>query len=74
VNVFKWSSRGGPVHLIDLDERQLQEGQVYVQQLRAATVGHDGNWGKITTSTPSLLKSILQDSWLVIEVRAGLER
>lgn len=68
MNVSKWSSRGGPVYLVDLDERQLQEGRLYIQQLRTATVGHDGNWGDITTSSPDLLKPILQDAWLVIEV------
>ena len=64
----KWSSRGRPVHLVDLEERQLQDGRRYVQQLRAASVGHDGNWGDLTTSHPNMLKSKLQDAWLVIEV------
>jgi hypothetical protein len=53
---------------VDQKEEQLQEGRLYVQQLRATAPNHDGNWGDITTSGSNSLKQILQDAWLVIEV------
>ncbi|KAJ5781068.1 hypothetical protein N7457_006228 [Penicillium paradoxum] len=62
-----WSSRGGTVRLVDLQEQQLQDGLKYVDQLRADTKDHDGNWGKIETSHPDQLQSTLQDAWLVVE-------
>lgn len=67
--MLKWSSRGGTVRLVDLQEQQLQDGLKYVEQLRADTTDHEGDWGKIETSQPSSLKSTLQDAWLVVEVR-----
>lgn len=66
----QWSSRGGTVHLVDLQELQLQDGVAYVQQLRAEAGNHDGlNWGEIKTSTPDSLQKTLKDAWLVVEVR-----
>jgi 3-hydroxyacyl-CoA dehydrogenase len=67
-NLSKWSSRGGTVRLIDLQEQQLQDGLKYVDQLRAETKDHVGDWGKIETSHPSSLESTLKDAWLVVEV------
>lgn len=67
--LLKWSSRGGTVRLVDLQEKQLQDGLKYVEQLRAETKDHDGNWGKIETCQPSSLQSALEDAWLVVEVR-----
>ncbi|KAJ6084303.1 hypothetical protein N7486_011103 [Penicillium sp. IBT 16267x] len=64
---YMWSSRGGPVSLVDLNEQQLQDGLQYVQQLRAATADHDGNWGEVKVSTPASLESTLKDAWLVVE-------
>lgn len=69
VNLLKWSSQGGTVRLVDLQEQQLQDGLKYVEQLRADATDHEGEWGKIETSQPSSLKSTLQDAWLVVEVR-----
>lgn len=68
VNLLKWSSQGGTVRLVDLQEQQLQDGLKYVEQLRADATDHEGEWGKIETSQPSSLKSTLQDAWLVVEV------
>ncbi|KAJ5124825.1 uncharacterized protein N7515_008650 [Penicillium bovifimosum] len=64
---YMWSSRGGIVRLVDLQEQQLQDGLKYVDQLRAETKDHDGDWGKIETSDPSSLESTLKDAWLVVE-------
>lgn len=69
VNVLKWSSRGGTVRLVDLQEQQLQDGLKYVEQLRADATDHEGDWGRIETSQPSSLQSTLKDAWLVVEVR-----
>lgn len=69
VNLLKWSSQGGTVRLVDLQEQQLQDGLKYVEQLRADATDHEGEWGKIETSQPSSLISTLQDAWLVVEVR-----
>ncbi|KAL2813389.1 hypothetical protein BJX63DRAFT_431977 [Aspergillus granulosus] len=63
---YMWSRRGGLVYLVDLNERQLEEGLQYVQQLRAEAE-HPGPWGDVRLATPDSLESILQDSWLVIE-------
>jgi hypothetical protein len=68
-DLLKWSSRGGTVRLVDLQEQQLQDGLKYVEQLRADATDHDGDWGQIETSQPSSLQSTLQDAWLVVEVR-----
>ncbi|KAJ5395734.1 uncharacterized protein N7487_010037 [Penicillium crustosum] len=62
-----WSSRGGTVRLVDLQEQQLQDGLKYVEQLRADATDHEGDWGKIETSQPSSLQSTLQNAWLVVE-------
>jgi hypothetical protein len=69
VNVLKWSSRGGTVRLVDLQEQQLEDGLKYVEQLRADATDHEGDWGRIETSQPASLQSTLKDSWLVVEVR-----
>ncbi|KAL2869602.1 3-hydroxyacyl-CoA dehydrogenase family protein [Aspergillus lucknowensis] len=63
---YMWSSRGGLVYLVDLNERQLAEGVRYVQQLRAEKE-HRANWGDVRTATPDSLEPILLDSWLVVE-------
>ncbi|CDM32098.1 Fatty oxidation complex, alpha subunit FadB [Penicillium roqueforti FM164] len=55
-----WSSRGGTVRLVDPQEKQLQDGLKYVEQLRADATNHEGNWGKIETSQPSSLQSTLK--------------
>ncbi|KAJ6178684.1 hypothetical protein N7519_009145 [Penicillium mononematosum] len=62
-----WSSRGGTVRLVDLQEQQLQDGLKYVEQLRADATDHEGDWGRIETSQPSSLQSTLKDAWLVVE-------
>lgn len=69
VNLLKWSSRGGTVRLVDLQEQQLQDGLKYVEQLRADATDHEGDWGTVETSQPSSLQYTLQDAWLVVEVR-----
>lgn len=68
-NVLKWSSRGGTVRLVDLQEQQLQDGLKYVEQLRADATDHEGDWGEVEVSQPSSLQSTLKDAWLVVEVR-----
>lgn len=60
IKVLKWSSRGGTVRLVDPQEKQLQDGLKYVEQLRADATNHEGNWGKIETSQPSSLQSTLK--------------
>ncbi|KKK19490.1 hypothetical protein P175DRAFT_0505484 [Aspergillus ochraceoroseus IBT 24754] len=64
---YMWSSRGGLVYLVDLNEEQLQEGLQFVQQLRAETTDHPRKWGEVKASTPSMFESILQSSWLIVE-------
>lgn len=64
----KWSSRGGTVCLLDLQEQALQGSLKYVQQLRATNRGHDGNWGEVKISPLASLESTLEDAWLAIEV------
>ncbi|KAL2793715.1 6-phosphogluconate dehydrogenase [Aspergillus keveii] len=63
---YMWSSQGGLVYLVDLNERQLEDGLRYVQQLRTEAK-HPGTWGDVRLATPDSLESILQDSWLVVE-------
>lgn len=65
--MFQWSSKGGNVTLVDLQEQQLQDGLKYVHQLRAET-SHSGAWGDVTTAHPSALEFLLEDAWLVVEV------
>ncbi|KAJ5107463.1 hypothetical protein N7456_004138 [Penicillium angulare] len=62
-----WSSKGGPVTLVDLQEQQLQNGLDYVQQLREANADRADQWGEIKTACPDSLATSLQNSWLVIE-------
>ncbi|KGO61440.1 Dehydrogenase, multihelical [Penicillium expansum] len=62
-----WSSRGGTVRLVDLQEQQLQDGLKYVEQLRADATDHEGDWGELETFQPSSLEFTLQDAWLVVE-------
>lgn len=64
----QWTSKGGNVTLVDLQEQQLQEGLKYVHQLRAAETGHSGTWGEVKTAHPDSLGTILKDAWLVVEV------
>ena len=63
----KWSSKGGTVCLVDLQEQQLQDGLQYVEKLRAETSDHR-EWGRIETSHPSSLDILLSNAWLVVEV------
>ncbi|KAL3442335.1 hypothetical protein BJX65DRAFT_312914 [Aspergillus insuetus] len=63
---YMWSSRGGLVYLVDLNERQLEDGLQYVQQLRTEAE-HPGIWGDVRLATPDSLEAIIQDSWLVVE-------
>lgn len=65
---IQWTSRGGNVTLVDLQEQQLQDGLKYVQQLRAAETEHTGAWGAVKTAHPDALETVLKDSWLVVEV------
>jgi len=71
---MKWSSKGGTVCLVDLQEQQLQDGLQYVQQLREEAKDHEGIWGKVEVSQPSSLESTLKEAWLVVEVRATHSR
>ncbi|OBT58317.1 hypothetical protein VE04_01787 [Pseudogymnoascus sp. 24MN13] len=64
---YMWSSRGSPVHLVDLEERKQQEALLYIQQLRAKSTSDGSNWGEIMASTPNSLESWLKDAWLVVE-------
>ncbi|BCS21671.1 3-hydroxyacyl-CoA dehydrogenase family protein [Aspergillus puulaauensis] len=64
---YMWSSRGGSVYLVDLNQQQLEDGLKYVQQLRTEATQHSGNWGDVHISTPNSLESILQSAWLVVE-------
>lgn len=66
---MKWSGRGGSVCLVDLQKQQLQDGLSYVNQLRNAAIDHEKNWGDVTVAHPDSLGSVLQDAWLVVEVR-----
>ncbi|CAI7613765.1 unnamed protein product [Penicillium bialowiezense] len=63
---YMWSSKGGTVCLVDLQEQQLQDGLQYVEKLRADT-NDQREWGRIETSHPSSLDSILSNAWLVVE-------
>ncbi|KIA75448.1 3-hydroxyacyl-CoA dehyrogenase [Aspergillus ustus] len=63
---YMWSSRGGLVYLVDLNQRQLEEGLQYVEQLRMEAQ-HSGTWGDVRLATPDSLESLLHDSWLVVE-------
>lgn len=63
----KWSSKGGTVCLVDLQEQQLQDGLQYVEKLRAET-NDAKEWGKIEISHPSSLDTLLRNAWLVVEV------
>jgi hypothetical protein len=65
---MKWSSKGGTVALVDLQEQQLRDGLQYVQQLREEAKDHDGDWGAVEVSQPAALESTLKDAWLVVEV------
>ncbi|KAJ5160364.1 Dehydrogenase multihelical [Penicillium canariense] len=64
---FMWSSRGGSVCLVDLQEQQLHDGLSYVHQLRSAEASLDRNWGEVALAHPTSLDSKLQDAWLVVE-------
>lgn len=64
----QWSSKGGNVTLVDLQEQQLQDGLKYVHQLRAGETSHSGAWGEVKTAHPDSLESELKDAWLVVEV------
>lgn len=66
--VSQWTSRGGNVTLVDLQDQQLQDGLKYVHQLRAAETGHSGLWGEVKTAHPDALETVLKDAWLVVEV------
>ncbi|KAL3456966.1 hypothetical protein BJX64DRAFT_269680 [Aspergillus heterothallicus] len=63
---YMWSSRGGLVYLVDLNEQQLEEGLQYVEHLRTEAE-HSGAWGDVRLATPDSLEAILQDAWLVVE-------
>ncbi|KAJ5864860.1 uncharacterized protein N7529_006776 [Penicillium soppii] len=64
---YMWSSKGGTVALVDLQEQQLRDGLQYVQQLREEAKDHDGDWGAVEVSQPAALESTLKDAWLVVE-------
>ncbi|OJJ53542.1 hypothetical protein ASPSYDRAFT_212492 [Aspergillus sydowii CBS 593.65] len=64
---YMWSSRGGVVYLVDLNQQQLEDGLKYVEQLRSEATTHSGTWGDVRISTPDSLESILQGAWLVVE-------
>ncbi|OJJ08211.1 hypothetical protein ASPVEDRAFT_878621 [Aspergillus versicolor CBS 583.65] len=64
---YMWSSRGGSVFLVDLNQKQLKDGLEYVEQLRTEATGHSGTWGDVQISTPDSLESILHSAWLVVE-------
>ncbi|KAJ5279834.1 hypothetical protein N7478_005206 [Penicillium angulare] len=70
---YMWSSEGGPVTLVDLQEKQLRDGLDYVQQLREAKPDEADHWGEIEIARPDSLAASLQNSWLVIEVIAELD-
>ncbi|KAL2844539.1 hypothetical protein BJY01DRAFT_188729 [Aspergillus pseudoustus] len=63
---YMWSSRGGLVYLVDLNQRQLEEGLQYVEQLRTEAQ-HSGTWGDVRLATPDSLESLLHGAWLVVE-------
>ncbi|KAL4876740.1 hypothetical protein BJY04DRAFT_222749 [Aspergillus karnatakaensis] len=64
---YMWSSRGGVVHLVDLDTSQLADAVEYVQQLRDASTMTPQQWGDVQVSSPDSLGSLLQGAWLVVE-------
>ncbi|KAJ5334666.1 hypothetical protein N7452_007069 [Penicillium brevicompactum] len=63
---YMWSSKGGTVCLVDLQEQQLQDGLQYVEKLRAET-NDAREWGRIEISHPSSLDTLLRNAWLVVE-------
>ncbi|CAG9936721.1 unnamed protein product [Clonostachys rosea f. rosea IK726] len=64
---YMWSSLGNEVHLIDGQERQLEDAVQAVDDFRAERDSPDSKKGQIITHSPSQLSQALGSSWLVVE-------
>jgi len=69
ISPLQWSSQGGTVNLLDLQQKQLQDSVPYIDGLRAASpLGTSHKWGTVRPLPANDLKSAFSDAWLILEV------